>query len=211
MAAWNTPPRVYAPSTRATGGTAGSKCAQNCRRGMVSGPPHTYSGGTFTRSSGDFSDDFHTLAIEWEHGEIRWYVDDVHYHTETDWFSQGHGFPAPFEQRFHFLLNVAVGGNWPGSPDHTTEFPQQMAIDYVRVYQDTEAQHGVSLPAIFEDRFFNWEDAFTGFEVGPYLSLKTPIPMKSMTATGSARWSRTAGHFGAVRSCMSTVYSSLMK
>ena len=140
------------------------------------GPPHTYSGGSYTRSSGDFSDDFHTFAIEWEHGEIRWYVDDVHYHTETNWFSQGHGFPAPFEQRFHFLLNVAVGGHWPGSPDHTTEFPQQMVVDYVRVYQDTEAQHGVSLPVIFEDRFFNWEDAFTGFEGGSVTVVENPDP-----------------------------------
>ena len=140
------------------------------------GPPHTYSGGSYTRATGDFSEDFHTFAIEWEYGEIRWYVDDVHYHTETTWFSQGHSFPAPFEQRFHFLLNVAVGGHWPGSPDHTTVFPQQMVIDYVRVYQDTEAQHGVSLPVIFEDRFFNWEDAITGFEGGSVSVVENPDP-----------------------------------
>ncbi|MFO8029028.1 MAG: family 16 glycosylhydrolase [Cyclonatronaceae bacterium] len=140
------------------------------------GPPHTYSGGSHTRSAGDFSDDFHTFAIEWEHGEIRWYVDDMHYHTETNWFSEGHSFPAPFEQRFHFLLNVAVGGNWPGSPDQTTEFPQQMVIDYVRVYQDTDAQHGVSLPLLFEDRYFDFDDVFTGFDGGSVTVVDNPDP-----------------------------------
>ena len=140
------------------------------------GPPHTYSNGLFTLESGDFSDDFQTFAIEWEHGEIRWYVDDVHYHTETNWFSQGHSFPAPFDQRFHFLLNVAVGGNLPGSPDHTTEFPQQMVIDYVRVYQDMEARYGVSLPLIFEDRNFDFEEAFTGFEGGYVTVVDNPDP-----------------------------------
>jgi beta-glucanase (GH16 family) len=140
------------------------------------GPPHTYSGGTHRRSTGDYSDDFHTFAIEWEKGEIRWYVDDVHYHTERNWFSQGHSFPAPFEQRFHLLLNVAVGGNWPGSPDESTVFPQQMVIDYVRVYRDADARHGVSLPLIFEDRFFDFENAFTGFEGGSVTVVDNPDP-----------------------------------
>ena len=140
------------------------------------GPPHTYTNGSYTLDSGDFNEDFNTFAIEWEKGEIRWYVNDIHYHTETDWFSQGHSFPAPFEQRFHLLLNVAVGGNWPGSPDHTTEFPQQMVVDYVRVYQDTEAEPKTSLPLIFEDLYFNWEDAFTGFDGGSVTVVDNPDP-----------------------------------
>jgi beta-glucanase (GH16 family) len=140
------------------------------------GPPHTYSGGSHRRSAGDFSEDFHTFAIEWERGEIRWYVDDVLFHTETSWFSDGHDFPAPFEQRFHLLLNVAVGGHWPGSPDESTQFPQEMVVDYVRVYRDAEAQFGVSLPLIFEDRYFDYEDAFTGFEGGSVTVVDNPDP-----------------------------------
>ena len=66
---------------------------------------------------------------------IRWYVDDSLYQTQTEWYSTGHEYPAPFDQRFHILLNVAVGGNWPGNPDSSTVFPQKMIIDYVRVYQ----------------------------------------------------------------------------
>ena len=58
---------------------------------------------------------------------MKWYVDGVYYHSET------HG--QPFDQRFHMLLNVAVGGNWPGDPDNTTKFPQKMYVDYVKVYK----------------------------------------------------------------------------
>ena len=66
---------------------------------------------------------------------MRWYVDDFLYQTQTDWSTDQAPFPAPFDRRFHLLLNVAVGGDWPGDPDDTTEFPQRMEIDYVRVYQ----------------------------------------------------------------------------
>ncbi|MDH3254142.1 MAG: family 16 glycosylhydrolase [Acidobacteriota bacterium] len=83
----------------------------------------------------DFHDDFHTFAIEWELGEIRWYVDGVQFATRDSWFSSGGPFPAPFDVDFHLLLNLAVGGNLPGPPDATTVFPQEYVIDYVRVYQ----------------------------------------------------------------------------
>ncbi len=132
------------------------------------GPPHTFSGGAYTLPSGTFNDDFNVFAIEWETGEIRWYINDVLYHRETEWFSAGQGFPAPFDQRFHLIFNVAVGGNWPGSPDATTTFPQEMVVDYVRVYQDTNAPARVSMPLLFEDRFFDYDRAITtgeGIEV----------------------------------------------
>ena len=82
-----------------------------------------------------FNDDFHVFAIEWEFGEIRWYVDGVQYASRDSWFSTGGPFPAPFDVDFHLLLNLAVGGNLPGPPDGTTVFPQEYVIDYVRVYQ----------------------------------------------------------------------------
>jgi beta-glucanase (GH16 family) len=85
--------------------------------------------------SGTFHDDFHVFAIEWDYGEIRWYVDDVHYATRTYWYTLGAPFPAPFDKDFHLLLNLAVGGNLPGSPNSTTVFPQELVVDYVRVYQ----------------------------------------------------------------------------
>jgi beta-glucanase (GH16 family) len=84
-----------------------------------------------------FADDFHVFAVEWEPDEFRWFVDGQRYYTQRDWFTSSTKaqFPAPFDQRFHLILNVAVGGAWPGYPDETTVFPQSMIVDYVRVYE----------------------------------------------------------------------------
>ncbi len=80
-----------------------------------------------------FNDDFHEFAVEWEPEEIRWYVDGYLYARKTpdDLLPQN----WPFDEDFHILLNLAVGGNWPGNPDATTSFPQEMVVDYVRVYE----------------------------------------------------------------------------
>ncbi|MEZ0396144.1 MAG: glycoside hydrolase family 16 protein [Anaerolineales bacterium] len=102
------------------------------------GNPHQQSGGYYDLPNGaTFDQDFHLFAIEWEENEIRWYVDDVLYHTESEWFTSmpGAAYPAPFDQPFYIILNVAVGGHWPGAPDETSVFPQSMWVDYVRVYQ----------------------------------------------------------------------------
>ncbi len=106
------------------------------------GNPHTYTGQPFGLPAGQrFADDFHTFTLEWEPGEMRWYVDGARYQTQTQWFTSNalDKFPAPFDQRFHLVLNVAVGGQWPGYPDKTTPFPQTMVIDYVRVYQQIDS------------------------------------------------------------------------
>ncbi|HVP53952.1 MAG TPA: glycoside hydrolase family 16 protein [Candidatus Eisenbacteria bacterium] len=89
----------------------------------------------YTLPSGAFSDDFHVFAVEWEPQQLRMYVDGTLYGTYTQ-----SGSPAPTNwpfstQPFFMLLNLAVGGDWPGAPDGTTQFPQQMLVDYVRVYQ----------------------------------------------------------------------------
>lgn len=98
-------------------------------------PNNVHSGTSYTLPTGDFSEAFHVFTIEWEPGEFRWYVDGEHYQTQTEWHTSDGEYPAPFDQRFHLLLNLAVGGNWPGRPNDTTTFPQQMLVDYVRVYQ----------------------------------------------------------------------------
>ncbi|MFW5995419.1 MAG: glycoside hydrolase family 16 protein, partial [Spirochaetia bacterium] len=109
-------------------------------------PDNTSSGSSFELDSGTFSDDFHVFALEWEEGEMRWYVDGEYYQTQTQWHTDGYAFPAPFDQPFHLLLNVAVGGDWPGNPDDTTDFPQEMVVDYVRVYQKAGADNTPSEP-----------------------------------------------------------------
>jgi beta-glucanase (GH16 family) len=81
-----------------------------------------------------FADDFHVFAVEWEPNAIRFYADDVLYVTRTR-SDLPAGQKWVFDHPFFLLLNVAVGGGWPGSPDATTVFPQTMLVDYVRVYQ----------------------------------------------------------------------------
>lgn len=98
-------------------------------------PDNVNTGDSFVLAGADFSDDWHVFQLDWEPEEFRWYVDDVLYQTQTRWQTTKAPYPAPFDQRFHVLLNVAVGGNWPGDPDESTVFPQVMRVDYVRVYQ----------------------------------------------------------------------------
>ena len=93
------------------------------------GTPHQQQGGNYTLQNGYFLSDFHVFACEWDSSTISFFVDNTKYFTAN--------ITKPFDQRFHFVLNVAVGGNWPGNPDYTTSFPQQMVIDYVRVFQKT--------------------------------------------------------------------------
>lgn len=98
-------------------------------------PNNAFSGKTFTINNTDFSDTFHDFAIEWNENEIKWFIDGYHYFTRTNLDLGGQNWP--FDQDFHFLLNLAVGGNLPGSPDGSTVFPQTFEIDYVRVYDMT--------------------------------------------------------------------------
>jgi len=88
----------------------------------------------FSLSAGQaFANDFHLYAVEWEPSVVRFYVDTNLYatFTQAQWPAGG---TWVFDHPFFIILNVAVGGNWPGSPDNTTVFPQQMLVDYVRVY-----------------------------------------------------------------------------
>ena len=90
-------------------------------------------GGSNSLSSGDFSQEWHVFTLVWDENEIKWYRDDIQYHsisTSSDAMSE-------FRQKLFFIFNVAVGGNWPGSPDASTKFPQRMHVDYIRVFQKT--------------------------------------------------------------------------
>jgi beta-glucanase (GH16 family) len=81
-----------------------------------------------------FADDFHVYAVEWKKNKIQWFVDGKLYQTLTP-KNLPKGEKWVFDHPFFMLLNLAVGGNWPGNPDETTVFPQEMVIDYVRVYE----------------------------------------------------------------------------
>ncbi|MCJ7741929.1 MAG: family 16 glycosylhydrolase [Methanoregula sp.] len=106
--------------------------------GTVHGPGYSGAGGVghfTTFPAGTLSEEFHVYAIEWEPGEIRWYVDDNQFfklmsdQVPGEWV---------YDHPFFILINLAVGGNWPGYPDDSTIFPQFLYVDYVRVYQRPE-------------------------------------------------------------------------
>ncbi|MBT6174894.1 MAG: family 16 glycosylhydrolase [Flavobacteriales bacterium] len=80
-----------------------------------------------------FADEYHVFSIDWQENQIIWLLDDVEFFTINS--SQMNGQSYPFNNDFFFILNIAVGGNWPGDPDESTLFPVYMAIDYVRVFQ----------------------------------------------------------------------------
>ena len=89
--------------------------------------------GKIWKSEGSYSDEFHIYKIEWIENKISWYVDGQLYHEISKESIEPYNWP--FDQEFHLLLNVAVGGNWPGYPDESTILPQRMLIDYIKVYQ----------------------------------------------------------------------------
>ncbi len=95
---------------------------------------HQYIGNSVALAgTAKFSDEFHVFSIIWEENKIVWLLDDVQFYqiTVADIVPAAY----PFNNDFFFIFNIAVGGNWPGSPDATTNFPQRMIVDYVRVFQ----------------------------------------------------------------------------
>jgi beta-glucanase (GH16 family) len=98
-----------------------------------------------------FSNDFHTFAVEWEPNVMRFYVDGLLYKTRTP-ADLPAGTSWVFDHPFFIILNVAVGGGFPGNPDATTVFPQQMLVDYVRVYQRATPSN---VPLLFTDENSN--------------------------------------------------------
>ncbi len=107
-------------------------------------PNNVFTSESFEFVVGTYADNFFVYTVEWEEGEIRWYINNMLYATQNEWSTAGPPgeesapFPAPFDQDFHLLINLAVGGNLPGQPDETTTLPQQMEVDYVRVYERAE-------------------------------------------------------------------------
>ncbi len=81
-----------------------------------------------------FADAFHVFAVDWRPGSVSWSVDGQTYRTVTP--ADTNGAPWVFDKPFFVVLNVAVGGGWPGNPDATTRFPQQMTVDSLRVFQN---------------------------------------------------------------------------
>jgi beta-glucanase (GH16 family) len=98
--------------------------------GSLHGPNGYNTTSTYTLGS-PFSSGFHTFAADWYPDHIDFSVDGNIYDTE---YASNAGSGWVFNQPFFLLLNLAIGGSWPGDPDGSTPFPAQMIVDYVRVY-----------------------------------------------------------------------------
>jgi beta-glucanase (GH16 family) len=169
--------------------------------GIVHGSAHGpgYSGGNpltgqYSLPGGQaFADGFHTFAIDWAPNSVSWSVDGTVYETHTP--ADTNGNPWVYDHPFFIILNVAVGGTWPGSPDASSTFPQTMTVDYVRAYANSG---GTTTPPP------------TG-ATGPITGLAgkcadvaaantangTPVQLYSCNGTAAQRW--TVGTDGTIR------------
>ncbi|MCM3619005.1 carbohydrate binding domain-containing protein [Sutcliffiella horikoshii] len=119
-------------------------------------PNNTYTAKDYHFAQGSDITDYNIYSVEWEPGEIRWYVNGELYQTLNNWSSVNgdnatkYSYPAPFDQEFYLILNLAIGGWYGGNPDGSTEFPGKMEIDYVKVYELDEEQYRKPVEPVFE-------------------------------------------------------------
>lgn len=117
--------------------------------GYSAGSGHKENQGSKTLRENDFADEYHVFRMDWEPGKITWFVDDEQVYTTNDWYTGADEasqltYPAPFDQDFYVILNLAVGGSWVGYPDddvyaHMND--DSYDVDYVRVYQKSEEEY----------------------------------------------------------------------
>ncbi len=126
-----------------------SKSYHTIHYGYSAGSGHKENQGSKTLRENDFADEYHVFRMDWEPGKIAWFVDDEQVYTTSDWYTGADDasqltYPAPFDQNFYVILNLAVGGSWVGYPDddvygHMND--DSYDVDYVRVYQKSEEEY----------------------------------------------------------------------
>jgi len=153
-------------------------------------PNNVYSGTSYTLPGGGLTTNFHTYMIEWTTNSLKWFVDGVLYQTQTNWYSTGFPYPAPFDQPFYLIMNLAIGGNYLGNPSDAainagTPFPVEMQVDYVRVYDyqpgPPATPTGLTASPGNSKAYLRWENSGgTGYLVkrapasgGPYTTVAT--------------------------------------
>lgn len=138
-------------------------------------PNNVHTGGEYAPGT-DFSQGFHTYTVEWDPDTIRWYVDGNLFRSlnRGNWYSTSapDNDRAPFDHNFHLLLNCAVGGNFPGNPNGSSQFPQVYEINWVRVYQRMQEPFNGSpivIPGVLEAEEFDEGypgDAYSDCDIG---------------------------------------------
>jgi beta-glucanase (GH16 family) len=129
----------------------------NTNWGSLHAPKYDRTATYSLSGSSVFNSDYHLFQASWTPNNYTFYVDGVPYHNQN---INGNA-KWPFNETMFFLLNVAVGGNWPGSPDSTTKFPQNMLVDYVRVYHlaSPTSNQVISLFSSANNKFVSAENA----------------------------------------------------
>ncbi len=145
-----------------------SKSYHTIHYGYSQGTGHKENQGSKVIEDNGYSNDFHTYAVEWDPGKITWFVDDEPVYETSDWYTGTDDdnqvtYPAPFDQNFYVILNLAVGGSWVGYPDEDTYSHMNddaYEIDYVKVYQrsaeayekmESEATRPEAAPVTFRE------------------------------------------------------------
>ena len=104
---------------------------------MIGGGHPNLGAVTYSQFPTTFAEEYHVFSLDWRPDTMTWLMnDEPYFQLTTADHVENSGYDTPFNDPFFFILNIAVGGNWPGYPDESTLFPQFMAIDYVRVYQE---------------------------------------------------------------------------
>jgi beta-glucanase (GH16 family) len=136
-------------------------------------PNNSSTSQSFSTQGDKLNNDFHTYAIEWTATSIKWFIDGYLFSTKTP--ANLGSLPWIFTERFHFILNMAVGGKWPGSPNNTTIFPQTFEIDYVRVYDLTN------------------EAYLKGSQRAPFMGTNTPYSLINVPTGATIAWTVPTG------------------
>jgi beta-glucanase (GH16 family) len=120
-------------------------------------PNNKNSGGTYNFPEGQSVEQFHVYTLEWEPGEFRWLVDGEVYQTQNNWYTKGingdekYSFPAPFDQDFYVILDLAIGGYFDGlRPMDDSKLPGEMVVDYVRAYDLTGRPYKTPVDPVVE-------------------------------------------------------------
>ncbi|WP_420800468.1 RICIN domain-containing protein [Paenibacillus piscarius] len=173
----------------------------------VNGTVHWDAGGhaEFGRVSGnlDFSQ-YHVYSVEWDSKYIRWFVDGNQFNEF--YIENGTGNTEEFQKPFFLLLNLAVGGNWPGAPNGSTSFPAQMLVDYVRVYQEGAPSSGIVSGGVYtlmnkaSGKVLDVKDVSTadGAKVHQWTNLTAANQQFKVESTGDGYYKLTAMHSGKI-------------
>lgn len=163
----------------------------NSVHGTIHGPGYSGAGGlgaAYSLPGGKaFADDFHVFSVDWSPNSIVWSVDGTPYETRTP--ADTHGNKWVFDHPFFVILNLAVGGDWPGSPDGSTAFPQTMVVDYVRA---SASGGGPAASGPIRGIGGMCADVAGGSSAD-----RTPIQLHNCTGNAAQQW--TVGNDGTVR------------